>query len=58
MNLPIIENQIALKVHNLSSDQQINIMKYVNTLSEAAVRQKENYRVNALREIRKALKTV
>ncbi len=58
MNLPTIKTQIASKVHHLNTNHKINIMQYVNTESEAAVRYNENYRKNALRQIRKALKAI
>lgn len=58
MNLPVLETQIAQSVQNLNTDQQIDIMQYVNRLAEEGARKKENYRKKALREIRKALKTI
>lgn len=59
MNLPILETQIAQSVQGLNIDQQVDIMKHVNRLTEdTAARKKENYRKNALKEIRKALQTI
>lgn len=58
MNLPVLETQIAQSVHNLNVDQQVDIMEYVTRLTDEATRKKENYRKNALKEIRKALKAI
>jgi len=59
MNLPALETQIAQSVHDLNIDQQVDIMQHINNyLKDITARKKEVYRKNALKEIRKALKTI
>ncbi|UXP30593.1 DinI family protein [Reichenbachiella agarivorans] len=58
MNLPALELEIAKRIHTMNSDQQVDIMQYINQLSASTASKETTYRKRAITEIRKALKSL
>lgn len=55
--MPALESEITQKILNMDLDQKMDVMKYIERLSNRTS-QTENYRKRAIKEIRTALKSI